>query len=67
MSKILFVKENTPDAHQTKILEHYTLGTSLPISFSHILGETLGRGTFGKVKLGTHKLTHEKVTYHYLA
>jgi 5'-AMP-activated protein kinase catalytic alpha subunit len=25
------------------------------------IGKTIGRGTFGKVKLGTHKLTTEKV------
>jgi serine/threonine protein kinase len=28
----------------------------------YILGKTLGEGTFGKVKLGTHILTGEKVT-----
>lgn len=28
----------------------------------YILGKTLGQGTFGKVKLGTHILTGEKVT-----
>jgi serine/threonine protein kinase len=27
----------------------------------YILGKTLGEGTFGKVKLGIHKLTQEKV------
>lgn len=27
-----------------------------------ILGKTLGKGTFGKVKLGTHYLTGEKVS-----
>ena len=26
-----------------------------------IIGETLGKGTFGKVKLGRHKITGEKV------
>ena len=26
-----------------------------------IIGETLGKGTFGKVKLGIHKITREKV------
>jgi len=45
-----------------QLLENYTLGNqSLFINLS--LGETLGRGTFGKVKLGTHKLTSEKVEY----
>jgi hypothetical protein len=28
----------------------------------YILGKSLGQGTFGKVKLGTHILTGEKVT-----
>ena len=27
-----------------------------------VLGKTLGKGTFGKVKLGTHIITGEKVT-----
>ncbi len=29
----------------------------------YIIGETLGKGTFGKVKLGKHKITGEKVIY----
>jgi serine/threonine protein kinase len=29
---------------------------------SYILGKTLGEGTFGKVKLGIHEPTGEKVT-----
>ena len=29
----------------------------------YILGKTLGEGTFGKVKLGTHILTGEKVNF----
>lgn len=28
----------------------------------YILGETIGEGTFGKVKNGLHKLTGQKVT-----
>jgi hypothetical protein len=28
----------------------------------YIMGKSLGQGTFGKVKLGTHILTGEKVT-----
>ena len=28
----------------------------------YVLGKTLGEGTFGKVKLGTHILTNEKVS-----
>jgi len=26
-----------------------------------LVGKTIGQGTFGKVRLGTHALTHEKV------
>ena len=29
--------------------------------FTYFLGKTLGEGTFGKVRLGTHTLTGEKV------
>ena len=32
---------------------------------NYILGKTIGEGTFGKVKLGIHKLTGEKVNYKY--
>ena len=34
--------------------EEYILG-------NYKLGKTIGQGTFGKVKLGTHKMTGEKV------
>ena len=27
----------------------------------YVIGQTLGKGTFGKVKLGKHKITGEKV------
>jgi len=30
----------------------------------YILGKTIGEGTFGKVKLGTHILTGEKAGQH---
>ena len=33
----------------------------LEILGDFIIGETLGKGTFGKVKLGVHKITGEKV------
>jgi serine/threonine protein kinase len=32
---------------------------------NYILGKTIGEGTFGKVKLGIHKMTGEKVNYKY--
>ena len=33
---------------------------------NYILGKTIGEGTFGKVKLGIHKITGEKVNYKYI-
>ncbi len=33
---------------------------------NYILGKTIGEGTFGKVKIGTHKLTGEKVNHNNL-
>ena len=32
-------------------------------SFILYLGKTIGKGTFGKVKLGSHNLTGEKVNF----
>ena len=37
----------------------YTIGNNI----FKISGKTLGEGTFGKVKLGTHKVTNEKVKF----
>lgn len=34
-----------------------------PIIGEWVVGKTLGQGSFGKVKLGTHQRTHKKVTY----
>jgi serine/threonine protein kinase len=33
----------------------------------YILGKSLGQGTFGKVKLGTHILTGEKVSMEFIS
>ena len=41
-------------ANKERISEQEILG-------DFIIGETLGKGTFGKVKLGIHKITGEKV------
>lgn len=43
--------EEQVGAHQTDIGE-YMLGST-----HHNVGKTLGKGTFGKVKLGTHRRT----------
>ena len=42
--------------------ERLMLKTNANAVGHYILGKTLGEGTFGKVKLGTHILTGEKVS-----
>ena len=49
-SEIKLNKENNKEEEK----EEYILG-------NYILRKTIGEGTFGKVKLGIHKLTGEKV------
>ncbi len=43
-----------PQTPKKKTLEGKTIG-------QYLLGKSIGEGTFGKVKLGTHVLTKEKV------
>jgi len=40
-----------------------TLYWVIQIDKNYIIGKTIGEGTFGKVKIGTHTLTGEKVNY----
>lgn len=49
---------NNPNANRT--IGHYVVG-KLFNSFPNFLGRSLGQGTFGKVRLGTHLITGEKV------
>jgi len=51
---------------KAKTIGHYILSKSLRI-FTHFIfkGKTIGEGTFGKVKLSTHTLTGEKVSFSY--
>ena len=42
-------------------LTHIDIISEQDILGDFIIGETLGKGTFGKVKLGIHKITGEKV------
>lgn len=44
------------DPNPTKLLGNYVLGH---LFFN--IGKTVGKGTFGKVKLATHTITGEKV------
>ena len=47
-------ERNHQEINKDGIIEQEILG-------DFIIGETLGKGTFGKVKLGIHKITGEKV------
>ncbi len=47
-------ERNNSSSLKTKDYEHDILG-------DFIIGKTLGKGAFGKVKLGMHKITGEKV------
>jgi len=47
-------ERNNSLSHKENICDQEILG-------DFIIGETLGKGTFGKVKLGIHKITGEKV------
>ena len=57
-------------SHKSKTLQNIEIDNFSPykdkvnendILGDFIIGETLGKGTFGKVKLGIHKITGEKV------
>ena len=45
---------------KNRTIGHYIVG-KIFIGFSLIIGKTLGEGTFGKVRQGTHTLTGELV------
>ena len=47
-------KQSTKEKTKPTEKEEYILG-------NYKLGKTIGEGTFGKVKIGTHKITEEKV------
>ncbi len=49
-------ERNNYSSLKTKDYENDILG-------DFIIGKTLGKGAFGKVKLGIHKITGEKVIY----
>jgi hypothetical protein len=54
------------NANGNVTIGHYILGTCLYTMYSHCncqIGKSLGKGTFGLVKQGTHVLTGEKVSF----
>ena len=52
--KLIKSKNKNEEKEEKEEKEEYILG-------NYKLGKTIGEGTFGKVKLGVHKITGEKV------
>jgi serine/threonine protein kinase len=50
-----------PKTERNHFSKHKDIISEKDILEEFIIGETLGKGTFGKVKLGIHKITGEKV------
>ena len=50
-----------PKTDRNPFSKHKDIINEQDILEEFIIGETLGKGTFGKVKLGIHKITGEKV------
>ena len=55
---VLFFQSKT---ERDRSLSNQRKNSEKDILKDYIIGETLGKGTFGKVKLGRHKITGEKV------
>ncbi len=53
--------KNLPKSERNHSVPHKEKMSEQDILGDYIIGETLGKGTFGKVKLGIHKITGEKV------
>ena len=51
------------NANGNVTIGHYILGTFIHSSRNCEIGKSLGKGTFGLVKQGTHVLTGEKVSF----
>ncbi len=50
------LEESSKKSQRT--IGHYEVGKEKSVT---IIGKSLGQGTFGKVRMGIHQLTHEKV------
>ena len=53
--------KTAPKIKRNQLLKNYNGNSEKEILKDFIIGKTLGKGTFGKVKLGIHKITGEKV------
>ena len=61
MSEIENIFQFYPKTERDRSLSDKKNLSDKDILEDYIIGETLGKGTFGKVKLGKHKKTGEKV------
>ena len=55
------VSKSLPKTERNHSISQKEVVSEQDILGDFIIGETLGKGTFGKVKLGIHKITGEKV------
>ena len=51
-------EKSKPHSNKHFSILDYTIGSSIHL----LLGRTIGKGTFGKVKLAIHNATEQKVT-----
>ena len=56
-------KDEKEENHENIKIEKFDEKEEELILGNYRLGKTIGEGTFGKVKIGFHKLTGEKVNY----
>jgi len=61
MSEIENIFQFHPKTERERSLSNKNDISDKDLLEDYIIGETLGKGTFGKVKLGKHKKTGEKV------
>ena len=58
-------KDEKEENHENIKIEKFDEKEEELILGIYRLGKTIGEGTFGKVKIGYHKMTGEKVNYKY--
>jgi serine/threonine protein kinase len=58
-------KDEKEENHENIKIEKFDEKEEELILGNYRLGKTIGEGTFGKVKIGYHKMTGEKVNYKY--
>jgi serine/threonine protein kinase len=61
MAEKIQMPKSLPKTERNHSISQKEIISEQDILGDFIIGETLGKGTFGKVKLGIHKITGEKV------